>query len=128
MGTVIRTENIDWGKLFFEGKEVKGVRLKLFCGDRVMAGLIEMEPDCLSHEFHRHEEEQVGLVLQGKREFFWGEQGEEKSEVIEKGSLYLISPNELHGTKPLGNEKFVVLEIWSPPAQRFMEIAIKAKK
>jgi mannose-6-phosphate isomerase-like protein (cupin superfamily) len=128
MGVVIKTDGVDWRKLFFEGNEVEGVRLKMFCGNRIMVGLIEMEPDCLSHESHKHEEEQLGFVLQGKREFYWIDQDGEKSEVIEKGSLYIIGPNELHGTRPLGGEKFIVLEIWSPPPQRFMEMAIKARK
>jgi len=128
MGIVIKTDDVDWKKLFFEGKEVKGVRFKMFSGNKVMLGLIEMEPDSVSHDFHKHEEEQLGLVLQGKRQFFWVDEDGEKSEVIEKGSIYIIGSNEVHGTRPLGGEKFIVLEIWSPPAQRYMEIAVKAKK
>ena len=128
MGTVIKTAGVDWRKLFFEGNEVAGIRLKLFSGDRVMAGLIEMEPDCPSHEAHKHEEEQFGFVLQGKRQLYWIDRDGEKSEVIEKGSFYVIGPNEVHGTRPLGGEKFIVLEIWSPPPQRFAKLAVKTNK
>ena len=128
MGVVIRTGDVDWRKFFLKEKEEKGIRLKTFCIDDIMLGLIEMEPDYLSHEFHKHEEEQVGFVLQGKRQLFWIDENGERSEVIEKGSLYVIGANELHGTRPLGGEKFVVLEIWSPPPRRHMEIAVKAKE
>ena len=128
MGLVIKTEEMDWEKFFYEGKEEKGIQFKPIAGERVMVGVIEMDPDWPGHGFHKHDDEQIGFVLQGKRQFFWVDEEGEKSEVIEKGSLYIMRPNELHCSKPLGGEKYVALEIWSPPPERFMQIAIKGKR
>ena len=94
-------------------------------GDNIMLGLIEMEPDYPGHEFHKHDEEQLGFVLRGKRELFWFDENGEKSEIIEKGSLYVISANEIHGTRPLGCDTFAALEIWLPAPQRHTKIAVK---
>ncbi len=127
MGLVIKTKEVDWKKFFYEGKEEKGIQFKPISGERVMVGVIEMDPDWPGHGFHKHDDEQIGFVLQGKRQFFWVDEEGEKSEVIEEGSLYIMRPNELHCSKPLGDEKYVVLEIWSPPPERFKEIAIKVK-
>ena len=127
MGIVIKTGDVDWEKFVFEGEEEKGVRMKAFCGDKVMIGIFETSPDYPGHRFHKHDDEQIGFVLQGKRRFFWVDEGGEKSEVLEKGCIYILKSNELHCSKPLGSEKFVVMEIWSPPPQRYMEIAIKGK-
>ena len=89
----------------------------LISGENVMFLLVEMEPGSVI-PLHSHPHEQMGICLKGKVEF----QGGEKTFIVEPKTVYVIPPNEKHGAKPIGEEKTVVLEVFSPPREDYLGI------
>lgn len=66
---------------------------------------------------HSHPHEQIGMVHSGKAILRIGE--EEK--VVDKGDFYCIPPNLPHSDTCIGGEPFVMLDIFSPPREDFVE-------
>lgn len=89
----------------------------LISGEKVMFLLVEMEPGSVI-PLHSHPHEQMGICLKGKVEF----QSGEKTVVVEPDTVYVIPSNEKHGAKPIGKEKAVVLEVFSPPREDYLAI------
>ncbi|MDQ1280006.1 MAG: hypothetical protein QG670_1268 [Thermoproteota archaeon] len=89
----------------------------LISGEKVMFLLVKMEPRSVI-PIHSHPHEQMGICLEGKVEF----QSGDKTFIVEPETVYVIPPNEKHGTKPIGKEKAVVLEVFSPPREDYLGI------
>jgi quercetin dioxygenase-like cupin family protein len=66
---------------------------------------------------HSHPHEQIGMVHSGKAILRIGE--EEK--VVDKGDFYYIPPNVPHSDTCIGGEPFVMLDIFCPPREDFVE-------
>ena len=66
---------------------------------------------------HAHPHEQVGMVYAGKAVLRIGK--EERT--VEKGDFYCIPANVSHGDTCLGNEPFVMLDIFYPGREDFIE-------
>ena len=66
---------------------------------------------------HSHPHEQVGMVYSGKAILRIGD--EERS--VEKGDFYCIPSNIPHGDICIGNEPFVMLDIFYPIRQDFID-------
>lgn len=66
---------------------------------------------------HSHPQEQVGMVYSGKAVLRIGD--EEK--VVEKGDFYCIPANVPHSDVCIGEEAFVMLDIFYPVRQDFVE-------
>lgn len=65
---------------------------------------------------HAHPHEQVGMVYAGKAVLRIGK--EERT--VEKGDFYCIPANVSHGDTCLGNEPFVMLDIFYPGREDFI--------
>ena len=102
-----------------EGKKfsaIKGVLNNiLVSGDRIMLMNIELEPK-IEIPLHSHVHEQAGICLKGEVEF----QGEGKTAIVKTNDIYLFQSNEKQGAKVVGNEKAVLLEVFSPPREEFL--------
>jgi len=66
---------------------------------------------------HSHPHEQVGMVYAGKAVLRIG--GEER--IVEKGDFYCIPANTPHGDTCLSDEPFVMLDIFYPVREDFIE-------
>ena len=66
---------------------------------------------------HSHPHEQIGVVYSGKAELRIG--GEQR--VVQKGDFYCIPANTPHSDTCLGEEPFVMLDIFYPIREDFIE-------
>ena len=96
--------------------EKGGLHKLLVSGDSIMFMYIELEPQSVPHPPHSHVAEQAGICLKGEVEF----QGENKTVILKPNDAYLFHSNEKHGAKVVGNEKAVLLEIFSPPREEVL--------
>jgi len=65
---------------------------------------------------HSHPQEQIGMVYSGKASLRIGD--EEK--IVKKGDFYCIPANVLHGDTAIGNEPFIMLDIFHPVREDFI--------
>ncbi len=70
-----------------------------------------------------HPHEQIGMVFSGKATLRIGD----KERVMRKGDFYCIPTNVPHGDTCIGDEPFVMLDIFYPVRQDFIE-KIEAQK
>jgi unsaturated pyranuronate lyase len=85
-----------------------GVVARTIEGERVTMALVELQPDALVPE-HTHENEQVGIMLQGSGTFRVGDETME----VRPGSTWRVLSNVPH-SMDVGPEGAVVIDIFSP--------------
>jgi quercetin dioxygenase-like cupin family protein len=73
---------------------------------------------------HSHPHEQIGMVYGGKAKLRIGDE----ERVVEKGDFYCIPANVPHSDTAIGNEPFIMLDIFYPVREDFIEKAKKALK
>jgi len=105
-----------------EEVEEGALRKVLLYSDNLMLVYFEIEPQRI-FPVHSHPNEQIAFVIQGKGEFTVNG----KKVLVEKGSAYLLKPNEPHGLKTLGNEKYIDIDVFYPPRKDFLT-KIKSSK
>ena len=86
-----------------------GIVLRPVHGDRLTLTLVELDPGVPLPE-HRHENEQVGMVLSGSMQFRIGDETEE----VTAGSTWCI-PSGVPHEVTTGPDGAVVIETFSPP-------------
>jgi quercetin dioxygenase-like cupin family protein len=69
---------------------------------------------------HAHPEEQMGFVIEGRIEFYVGD--DEKPLLFEAGSFFRFAPNESHGSRVL--EDATVLDVFTPVRPEYREEAV----
>src|SRR4030067_2293011 len=102
-----------------KAKLMKGVETQILTGlngEKMMMVLTEVLPD---HEvpLHSHLHEQIGTVQSGTALFKIG--AEER--IVKKGDLYCIPSSVSHHVKCLGRESFVVLEVFCPIREDYLQ-------
>jgi quercetin dioxygenase-like cupin family protein len=85
-----------------------GILSRAVHGERVTLTLLELEPDCVVPE-HSHENEQVGILIDGMVTFTIGD---ETKEVV-PGGTWRILANVPHSVVT-GPEGAVLVEVFSP--------------
>jgi quercetin dioxygenase-like cupin family protein len=80
-------------------------------GERLTMGVVELDANALVPE-HRHDHEQLGMVLHGSLEFRVGDQKRE----LGPGGTWKIPSNVPHEVK-VGSEGAVVLDVFAPVRQ-----------
>jgi quercetin dioxygenase-like cupin family protein len=85
-----------------------GVEIVTCACEKMMMSYVELQPGAIVAE-HSHPHEQVGMILEGRAQFFIG--GEEK--VLGKGDMYRIPGNVKHRVVAL-EELVKVLDIFHP--------------
>jgi len=103
--------------------EVKGeklgesaVRKILVYSDNLMLMYTEAEPGGPGLA-HSHPHEQIGYIIQGTSELTAG--GE--TVTLKAGSSFLLEPNEFHEIRGLGDEKVIVLDIFHPYREDYVQ-------
>jgi unsaturated pyranuronate lyase len=86
----------------------EGVVARAVKGERMTMAVIELDPDAVVPE-HRHENEQLGLVLQGMLIFRVGDESRE----CRPGETYRILANTPHEATA-GPDGAVVLDVFAP--------------
>jgi quercetin dioxygenase-like cupin family protein len=85
-----------------------GVGVRAVHGERITLGIVELDPDALVPE-HSHENEQLGLVLQGSMTFRVGDESRE----LGPGGTWNIPANVPHEVAA-GPEGAVVVDVFAP--------------
>ena len=118
---VDKTRVPDGGAGYFDPDYVErrellpGVTARLIWGERVMMGIIDIEPDAIV-PWHSHPHEQCGRVLEGSA---WFElEGHDKARLV-AGEHYVIPGNVPHQVTATV-EGCVALDIWSPIRQEYI--------
>ncbi len=86
------------------------------CGEKMMMVLNTTLPGH-TVPIHSHPHEQVGVVYQGEAILRIG--GEERH--VRKGDLYCIPAGVPHGDTTIGDEDFVMLDVFYPTREDFVE-------
>lgn len=92
----------------------RGVNIQTCSTDKMMMAVVDLEPHSVVEE-HSHPHEQVGMILQGRVEFFIG--GEQKT--LGAGDLYRIPGNVRHKVVAL-EEPVRALDIFHPIREDFL--------
>ena len=66
---------------------------------------------------HSHPNEQIGMVYAGKARLRIGDE----ERVVQKGDFYCIPANVSHGDTCLGDEPFIMMDIFYPVREDFIE-------
>jgi quercetin dioxygenase-like cupin family protein len=89
----------------------QSVAVRTVDGERLTLGVIELDANALVPE-HRHDHEQLGMVLQGSLEF---RVGDEKKQ-LSAGGTWRIPSNVPHAVQ-VGPEGAVVIDVFAPVRQ-----------
>lgn len=84
-------------------------------GEKMMMVLNATLPGC-TVPIHCHPHEQIGMVYAGKAKLLIGEE----EQVVQQGDFYCIPANVLHSDTCLGDEPFVMLDIFYPVREDFI--------
>jgi len=89
----------------------QSVAVRTIDGERLTMGVVELDANALVPE-HRHDHEQLGMVLHGSLEFRVGDERRE----LGPGGTWKIPSNVPHEVK-VGAEGAVVLDVFAPVRQ-----------
>jgi quercetin dioxygenase-like cupin family protein len=86
----------------------ESVAVRTVDGERLTLGVVELDPNAVVPE-HRHDHEQLGMVLQGSLEFRVGEE----KRTLGPGGTWRIPSNVPHEVS-VGPEGAVVIDVFAP--------------
>jgi quercetin dioxygenase-like cupin family protein len=92
-----------------------GVTLRPLSGERLLLSYVHIAPHGLA-AVHTHDEEQIGLVVQGRCEFELD--GEVRQ--LGPGDAYHAPPGVPHGART-GDEECVIVDMFAPPRRALLE-------
>jgi quercetin dioxygenase-like cupin family protein len=96
----------------------ESVAVRTVDGERLTLGVVELEPNAVVPE-HRHDHEQLGMVLQGSLEFRVGD----RSRHLGPGGTWRIPSNVPHEVR-VGSEGAVVIDVFAPPRQDWGDVGL----
>jgi quercetin dioxygenase-like cupin family protein len=85
-----------------------GVTARIVQGERITMAIVELEPDGVVPQ-HRHDNEQIGMVIQGSVAFTVGEEARQ----LGPGGTWRILGGVPHEVR-VGGQGAVVVEVFSP--------------
>ncbi|HEY69264.1 MAG TPA: cupin domain-containing protein [Anaerolineae bacterium] len=85
-------------------------------GERMMMVLNVTLPGC-TVPIHTHPHEQIGMVYAGRAKLRIGDE----ERIVEQGDFYCIPADVPHGDTCLGDDPFVMLDIFHPVREDFIE-------
>lgn len=108
--------NLSDGKKFVQMPGLETTILTGLHGQKMMMALNATLPGHTVPE-HSHPHEQIGMVYAGKAILRIGDE----QQVVEKGDFYCIPANVPHSDTCFGEEPFVMLDIFYPVREDFIE-------
>jgi unsaturated pyranuronate lyase len=103
-----------------EVEAAPGVWMRPVFGDRLNLSLVRMEPGAEAG-VHEHDEEQLGIVLEGSCEFTLGDE----ARTLGTGDVYAAPPFVPHGAVA-GPDGCRILDAFSPPREALRELLNRA--
>jgi quercetin dioxygenase-like cupin family protein len=100
----------------------ESVAVRTVDGDRLTLGIVELDPNAVVPE-HRHDHEQLGMVLQGSLEFRVGDAWRE----LGPGGTWRIPSNVPHEVK-VGPEGAVVVDVFAPVRRDWGDVEAAAER
>ena len=100
----------------------EGINVRAINGDRITLGVVELEANSVVPE-HRHENEQLGMVLSGSLTFRIGEESRE----LGPGGTWCIPANTPHEVVA-GPEGAVVIDVFAPTRDDWSAFAPQAPR
>ena len=107
-------------KFFYSENDVEkrellpGVYARLIWGEKIMMGIIDIDPDTEVPE-HSHPHEQCGRVLEGAAWFYGGD----SEQLLTEGDHYVIPGDVPHRVVATENG-CTALDIWSPIREEYI--------
>jgi quercetin dioxygenase-like cupin family protein len=104
-------------------KQMEGLETVILtglCGEKMMM-VLDITLPGHSVPLHSHPHEQIGMVYSGKAKLKIGDE----ERIVQKGDFYCIPANVPHCDTTIGNEPFIMLDIFYPVREDFIE---KVKK
>ncbi|TML97514.1 MAG: cupin domain-containing protein [Actinobacteria bacterium] len=95
-----------------------GVHGRVIHGQQITLGVIELDPDSVVPE-HRHENEQLGICLNGSLVFRVGDESRE----LAPGATWSIPANVPHEVQ-VGPDGAVVIDVFVPPRDDWRDAPI----
>ena len=93
-----------------------GVSARSLQGERLTLGIVELDPDAVVPE-HRHEHEQLGMVLRGSVRFRVGDDVGN----LGPGGTWRI-PSQVPHEVVAGRDGAVVVDVFSPPREDWADL------
>jgi quercetin dioxygenase-like cupin family protein len=100
-------------------KQMKGLETTILTGFNGEKTMMVLNYTLPGHTVatHTHPHEQTGIIYAGKAHMWVGDE----KKIIKKGDFYCIPANVPHGDTCIGNEPFVMLDIFYPVRETFIE-------
>jgi quercetin dioxygenase-like cupin family protein len=93
-----------------------GINARLVNGERLSLGVVELDPGAVVQE-HRHEHEQLGMVIRGAMRFRIGDETRE----LGPGETWTIPSNIPHEATA-GPEGAVVIDVFAPVREDWVSL------
>jgi quercetin dioxygenase-like cupin family protein len=97
--------------------------IRLIWGERAMVAIITVPANQPLEPFHKHPNEQMGVVLEGETTLTIGDE----TRTLKPGDAYIAPPNVPHGRAAVSKRQIKMLEVFSPPREDLVKQASRAK-
>ena len=99
--------------------QMKGLETKILSGLHGEQMMMVLNSTLPGHEVptHSHPHEQVGMVFSGKAKLRIGDE----ERMVQKGDFYCIPSNVPHSDTCIGDEPFVMLDVFYPVREDFIQ-------
>ena len=87
--------------------------IRLIWGERTMMAIITVPANQPVSPFHKHPNEQLGMVLEGEVTLTIGNE----TRTLRKGDAYVAPANVPHGRATVSKNPIRMLEVFSPPRE-----------
>ena len=91
---------------------VDGVLIKAVYGEKCSVSFLELQPFARIPD-HHHENEQIGIVLDGDLEYTIGAE----TKLCKAGTAFIVPANTIHGGVVVSGQPARVLNFLTPPRQ-----------
>lgn len=99
--------------------QMDGLETKILTGLHGEKMMMALNATLLGHSvpLHSHKHEQIGIIYSGKAKLRIGDE----ERIVTKGDLYCIRANIPHSDVCIGDEPFVMLDIFYPKRRDFLK-------
>jgi quercetin dioxygenase-like cupin family protein len=89
---------------------VNGITLKAVYGEKCSVSFLELSPFS-SIPAHHHENEQIGIVIEGELEYTIGDE----TRRCRNGTAFVVPPNTIHSAVVVSEQPAKLIDVFTPP-------------
>ncbi len=115
MPKLIDCKTMEWKKLN------EGIHVRTVTSNFLTAQVVKIDKGTTTIP-HRHVQEQLGYVLEGRVQFVHGENGEVIT--VESGMFFFFAAHERHGLREVFQDTFI-LDIFGPAREDYGHFAVR---